>query len=127
MSWVGTGRLLFSLEWKKEDYERLLERMLVACAEMKKGGWWEPPVANIKKKLAIEMGTAAVKNMFSFDDRGAARRGDVRGFAAAFICRICKRRGSFAPTDSRAFPRGLCTACCSSSSSSSSGGKRRLK
>jgi len=66
MSWVGTGRLLFSLEWKREDYDRLLERMLIACAEMKNGGWWEPPVANIKKKLAIEMGTAAVKNMFSF-------------------------------------------------------------
>merc|ERR1712186_267461 len=36
MSWVGTGRLL------------------VACGEMKNGGWWEPPVTNIKKKLAIE-------------------------------------------------------------------------
>merc|ERR1719464_1330063 len=65
MSWVGTGRLLFSMEWKKDDYDRLLERMLVACKEMKNGGWWEPPVANIKKKLAIEMGGAVLKNMLS--------------------------------------------------------------
>merc|ERR1712187_42244 len=50
LSWVGTGRLLFSLEWQKADYDRLLERILVACSEMKKGGWWEPPVANIKAK-----------------------------------------------------------------------------
>merc|ERR1740138_1114883 len=31
MSWVGSGRLLFSLEWKKEHYDRLLDRLLVAC------------------------------------------------------------------------------------------------
>merc|ERR1711953_1308834 len=55
MSWVGTGRLLFSLEWEKADYDRLLERILVACENMKKGGWWEPPVDNIKKRLMVEI------------------------------------------------------------------------
>lgn len=64
LSWVGTGRLLFSLEWKKEDYDRLLERLLNACEEMKKGGWWEPPVASIKSKLMKEIGGAVVKNVF---------------------------------------------------------------
>jgi len=29
---------------------------------MKTGGWWEPPVANIKAKLMVEIGTAVVKN-----------------------------------------------------------------
>jgi glutamate-1-semialdehyde 2,1-aminomutase len=61
MSWVGTGRLLFSLEWKQEDYDRLLEKMLNACEEMKKGGWWEPPVGNIKKSLGMEVGKAVLK------------------------------------------------------------------
>merc|ERR1711920_139469 len=56
LSWVGTGRLLFSLEWKKEDYDRLLERLLAACEQMKAGGWWEQPVASIKVKLAVEIG-----------------------------------------------------------------------
>jgi len=65
LSWVGTGRLLFSLEWKKADYDRLLERLLVACAEMKKGGWWEPPVASIKGKLMTEIGGAVIKNAIS--------------------------------------------------------------
>lgn len=65
LSWVGTGRLLFSLEWKKADYDRLLERMLEASKAMKDGGWWEPPVANIKKKLAIEISTAIFKNAFA--------------------------------------------------------------
>eukprot|EP00930_Biecheleria_cincta_P037709 TRINITY_DN2590_c0_g1_i2.p1 TRINITY_DN2590_c0_g1~~TRINITY_DN2590_c0_g1_i2.p1 ORF type:complete len:623 (+),score=129.39 TRINITY_DN2590_c0_g1_i2:65-1870(+) len=63
LSWVGTGRLLFSLEWKKADYDRLLDRLLVACEQMQKGGWWEEPKANIKSKLCIEIGTAVFKNL----------------------------------------------------------------
>lgn len=63
LSWVGTGRLLFSLEWKKEDYDRLLERLLSACEQMQKGGWWEEPKANIKAKLGVEIGTAVFKNV----------------------------------------------------------------
>lgn len=63
LSWVGTGRLLFSLEWQKKDYDRLLDRMIEAGENMKKGGWWEKPVANIKKKLGMEIGTAVVKNV----------------------------------------------------------------
>lgn len=62
LSWVGTGRLLFSLNWKKADYDRLLDRLLKACDAMTAGGWWEPPVANIKAKLAVEMGGAVMKN-----------------------------------------------------------------
>merc|ERR1712096_173765 len=58
LSWVGTGRLLFSLDWQKADYDRLRERLLSACQEMKKGGWWESPKANIKMCLAKEMGMA---------------------------------------------------------------------
>jgi len=65
LSWVGTGRLLFSLEWKREDYSRLLERMLVACEQMTAGGWWEPPVANIKVKLMGEIGHAVFRNIMS--------------------------------------------------------------
>jgi len=63
LSWVGTGRLLFSLEWKKADFDRLLERLLAACELMQKGGWWEEPKANIKAKLGVEIGTAVFKNV----------------------------------------------------------------
>jgi len=62
LSWVGTGRLLFSLEWKRADYDRLLERLLVAAENMKSGGWWETPVASIKAKLMVEIGGAVMRN-----------------------------------------------------------------
>merc|ERR1712151_1374778 len=63
LSWVDTGRLLFSLEWQKADYDRLLERLLSACEAMTLGGWWEAPVANIKTKLASEVVPAMLKNL----------------------------------------------------------------
>jgi glutamate-1-semialdehyde 2,1-aminomutase len=64
MSWVGTGRLLFSLEWQQSDYDRLLEKMLVASEAMHKGGWWVPPVANIKQCLGLELVGALAKQVF---------------------------------------------------------------
>jgi len=64
MSWVGTGRLLFSLEWQQKDYDTLLEKMLEACAAMKKGGWWNPvEEKTIKKRLVIEILGAMGKQM----------------------------------------------------------------
>ena len=40
LSWVGTGRCLFALDWTQDDYDELLKRMLNACSMMKAGGWW---------------------------------------------------------------------------------------
>merc|ERR1719454_2673765 len=63
LSWVGSDRLLFALDWKKADYDKLLGLFLNACEMMQKGGWWEPPVANIKKKLGGEFAKAFVKQL----------------------------------------------------------------
>jgi len=65
LSWVGTGRLLFSLDWQKQDYDALQQRILKACEAMQAGGWWEPPKANIKSKLGVEVGTAVLRNLVS--------------------------------------------------------------
>jgi len=64
LSWVGTGRCLFSLDWKEKHFEELLSRTLVACEEMRKGGWWDAPKINIKKAISGEFATAIVKSMF---------------------------------------------------------------
>merc|ERR1712232_225610 len=65
LSWVGTGRLLFSLDWQKADYDLLQKRILSAAEEMEKGGWWEEPRASIKSKIGTEMMSALVKNMIA--------------------------------------------------------------
>jgi glutamate-1-semialdehyde 2,1-aminomutase len=63
LSWVGTGRLLFSLDWKEKDYNRLHDRLITACANMKEGGWWEPPVTNVKRKLVVELAGGVLRNL----------------------------------------------------------------
>merc|ERR1719313_2083148 len=63
LSWVGTGRLLFSLDWKEKDFDRLHDRIIAAAASMKEGGWWEPPVANVKHKLVVELLGGIAKNL----------------------------------------------------------------
>lgn len=65
LSWVGTGRCLFSLDWTEADYEELLKRMLDACKMMQEGGWWEPPKKDIKATVGLEFVTAIVKTLFS--------------------------------------------------------------
>jgi glutamate-1-semialdehyde 2,1-aminomutase len=64
LSWVGSGRLLFSMEWTEADFDRLLEKMLAACKDMTDDGWWEKPKANIKMCLSKEMGVAVLKSLF---------------------------------------------------------------
>lgn len=40
LSWVGTGRLIFSLNYSDADFEAVLERFVAACQDMRAGGWW---------------------------------------------------------------------------------------
>merc|ERR1719359_1770819 len=73
LSWVGTGRLLFSLDWKEKDYNRLHDRLITACANMKEGGWWEPPVTNVKRKLVVELAGGVLRNLLG-GAQGAAEK-----------------------------------------------------
>ncbi|HSI50411.1 MAG TPA: aminotransferase class III-fold pyridoxal phosphate-dependent enzyme [Ideonella sp.] len=40
LSWVGTGRLIFSLAHTDEDFERISERFVAAAQAMQADGWW---------------------------------------------------------------------------------------
>ena len=40
LSWVGTGRLIFSLNYSDADFAAVLERFVAACNDMRAGGWW---------------------------------------------------------------------------------------
>jgi glutamate-1-semialdehyde 2,1-aminomutase len=40
LSWVGTGRLIFSLNYGDDDFAAVVERFVAACVEMKSDGWW---------------------------------------------------------------------------------------
>jgi glutamate-1-semialdehyde 2,1-aminomutase len=40
LSWVGTGRLIFSLNVKAEDFDAIVERFVLAARAMQVDGWW---------------------------------------------------------------------------------------
>eukprot|EP00947_MAST-08B_sp_MAST-8B-sp1_P004902 g4902.t1 len=68
LSWVGTGRLNFSLDFEEQDLELVRGKMIAACRRMKEDGWWwyDPEQAKknamkIKLSLGLELLTAFVK------------------------------------------------------------------
>jgi glutamate-1-semialdehyde 2,1-aminomutase len=40
LSWVGTGRLIFSLNYSDADFDAVAERFVAAAGKMKADGWW---------------------------------------------------------------------------------------
>ncbi len=40
LSWVGSGRLIFSLDYGDAEFEAVAERFVAACRQMEADGWW---------------------------------------------------------------------------------------
>jgi glutamate-1-semialdehyde 2,1-aminomutase len=59
LSWVGTGRLIFSLNYTDSDFSAVSEAMLAAAQSMQKDGWWwaSPQLTNksIRRRVLKEM------------------------------------------------------------------------
>lgn len=59
LSWVGTGRLIFSLNYTEADFEEVCRRFVAACQAMEAGGWWWQDAAqtnqSIKRSIFREM------------------------------------------------------------------------
>jgi glutamate-1-semialdehyde 2,1-aminomutase len=59
LSWVGTGRLIFSLNYSDADFEAVLERFVAAARAMDRDGWWCSDAAltdkSIKRHILREM------------------------------------------------------------------------
>jgi glutamate-1-semialdehyde 2,1-aminomutase len=59
LSWVGTGRLIFSLNYTDADFAAVAERIVAAAEEMQRDGWWwsPPQLTNraIRRRLLKEM------------------------------------------------------------------------
>jgi len=59
LSWVGTGRLIFSLNYTEADFTAVCERFVAAAKAMERDGWWwsDPALSNraIKRGILREM------------------------------------------------------------------------
>ena len=59
LSWVGTGRLIFSLNYTDADFAEVADRFVAAAGKMKQDGWWwrEDSLTNkaIRRQILKEM------------------------------------------------------------------------
>jgi glutamate-1-semialdehyde 2,1-aminomutase len=59
LSWVGTGRLIFSLNYTDADFAAVAEAFVTAAASMEQDGWWwrESGLTNkaIRRQITLEM------------------------------------------------------------------------
>ena len=61
LSWVGTGRLIFSLDFSDADFAAMAGRFVGACERMMADGWWWNGGAtnkSIRRMILREMGRA---------------------------------------------------------------------
>jgi len=59
LSWVGTGRFIFSHNYTDEDYAAVAERIVAAARDMDRDGWWwsDPLLTNraIRRRMLREL------------------------------------------------------------------------
>ncbi len=59
LSWVGTGRLIFSLDYTDADFEAVADRFVSAAKTMQRDGWWwsDPATTNrsIRRRILGEI------------------------------------------------------------------------
>ncbi|HXA24490.1 MAG TPA: aminotransferase class III-fold pyridoxal phosphate-dependent enzyme [Acetobacteraceae bacterium] len=59
LSWVGTGRLIFSLNYSDADFNAVTDRFLAAATAMARDGWWSTNAAttnrSIRRQILREM------------------------------------------------------------------------
>jgi glutamate-1-semialdehyde 2,1-aminomutase len=65
LSWVGTGRLIFSLNYTDADFAEVAKRFVAAAEKMKQDGWWWRDASltnkNIRRQVLKEIITRAFR------------------------------------------------------------------
>jgi glutamate-1-semialdehyde 2,1-aminomutase len=51
LSWVGTGRFIFSLNYTDADFAEVMQRFIAAATAMKQDGWWWRDAALTDKRI----------------------------------------------------------------------------
>jgi glutamate-1-semialdehyde 2,1-aminomutase len=62
LSWVGTGRLIFSLNYTDADFAQVADRFVAAAHRMREAGWWTEEAAPLtNKQIRRSVMTEALK------------------------------------------------------------------
>jgi glutamate-1-semialdehyde 2,1-aminomutase len=65
LSWVGTGRLIFSLNYTEADFAEVAKRFVAAAEKMKADGWWWNGASLTNKQIRRQILKEMLKRRFS--------------------------------------------------------------
>ena len=55
LSWVGTGRLIFSLNYSDADFAAVMDRFIAAAGTMDHDGWWWSGSATTNRSIGRQV------------------------------------------------------------------------
>src|ERR1700726_3957217 len=65
LSWVGTGRLIFSLNYSDMDFAEVTKRFVAAAEKMKRDGWWWHEASLTNKNICRQILREMLAEVFS--------------------------------------------------------------
>lgn len=66
LSWVGTGRLIFSLNYSNAEFEAVAERFLAAAETLQQDGWWWAAPGQTNQAIRREILREMLAHRFGF-------------------------------------------------------------
>lgn len=80
LSWVGTGRFIFSLNYSDADFDAVADRFVAAARKMQDDGWWWSHQATTNRSIKLRV----LREMLLRKVRIVLRLQSARGHAAPF-------------------------------------------
>ncbi len=82
LSWVGTGRFIFSLNYGPADFAAVADRFVAAARAMERGGWWWQAPGLTDRQIRRDILREIIRHRFG-RVKPAPRLGDAVGDAAS--------------------------------------------
>lgn len=77
LSWIGTGRLIFSLNYTEADFDAVADRFVLAAQAMERSGWWWEDALTtnkaIKRRILREVIAHWLSSRRTINDRRFSR------------------------------------------------------